>query len=839
MRSLPHGGGTFHNKNGRQDGRTAPEMQARFAHTLTKINSNMVAMFGGAVGDPGKYNISADVVIYDAAKGTWRNIQSENDPPPRAAHAACAVNDSKLVIYGGATGGGSLSPPDVHILDLNDLSHPSWQILPTSGPGPGCRYGHMMAYSKPNIIVIGGNNGIKALSDVWTLDIECANLQWHQVSFPEDKPKPVPRVYCGGDVVREGGASSMVVIQGGRRDGVTLDDLWGLRQHRNRSWDWVPGPSKNKVDSESGRTVVEAFGLGRFQHTCIAIGTKVLIIGGRSSSPSTLLPTVSYDTESCTWSNFDFAVDRYRHAACPFPSGSDDLSTKILMYGGFQQSSINPTNQLELIDPIGENVRSMGVVVVEPIAPRSSGGSSARPSPDEHPDELPASILAPPAVAAVRNYPMVSFASHVHTTVDSSHENRNEDECTPQRVALDRLGDEGRRLRSYPVPLSGVQDPQSGVIDSMIARLLKPNMRPCKYEQDFNPNRGFLLSSEELTDLCKRVIAILRSEPMVLRLRAPIKVYGDIHGQHYDLMRMFKTYKSPVMDEQVERVGSNWDARIEGDLDSTDYLFLGDYVDRGTNSLEVISLLFALKVRYPSRIHLLRGNHEDSIINSIYGFKDECSARLNENADHPESCWSKINRVFEYLPMGALIEDKILCIHGGIGGDVNSISEIESLQRPLKVAQVPTTVAEQRVTDLLWSDPSDNDSAMGVTPNDVRDPDGSGHIVKFGPDRVVKFLQNNNLEMIIRAHECVMDGIERFAGGRLVTLFSATDYCGTHKNAGALLFVRRDLSIVPKIIYPQGRDTSHQPTPGSTWILDPTRPPTPPRSSRLIQEIFQ
>ena len=234
-----------------------------------------------------------------------------------------------------------------------------------------------------------------------------------------------------------------------------------------------------------------------------------------------------------------------------------------------------------------------------------------------------------------------------------------------------------------------------------------------------------------------------------------------------------------------------------------DYLFLGDFVDRGSFSLEVICLLFALKLRYPNQIHMIRGNHEDPTINAIYGFREECRRRLNEDVDNVNSCWNRFNNIFEWMPCGALIEGKILCIHGGIWGSINAVSEIEKFPRPLKVAQIPQSIQEQKVTDLLWSDPSDHDHITGVTMNETRDPDGTGRIVKFGPDRVLEFLRNNApVSMIIRAHECVMDGFERFANGKLITLFSATDYCGHHKNAGALLFIRRDLTIVPKVIYP-------------------------------------
>lgn len=122
-------------------------------------------------------------------------------------------------------------------------------------------------------------------------------------------------------------------------------------------------------------------------------------------------------------------------------------------------------------------------------------------------------------------------------------------------------------------------------------------------------------------------------------------MYGDIHGQFYDLMRLFGSYKCPVDEDWREENDVPPDVEIQGDIDSMDYLFLGDFVDRGTHSLEVISLLFALKCRYPKQIHLIRGNHEDKAINGAYGFQDECRRRLREDPTHHDSCWEKFNRV--------------------------------------------------------------------------------------------------------------------------------------------------------------------------------------------------
>jgi len=263
-----------------------------------------------------------------------------------------------------------------------------------------------------------------------------------------------------------------------------------------------------------------------------------------------------------------------------------------------------------------------------------------------------------------------------------------------------------------------------------------------------------------------------------------------------------------------------------GDIIAIDYVFLGDYVDRGTFSLETMCLLMALKIKYPERIHLLRGNHEDRLINANFGFLEECQMRLNEDAMADDSIFNVINEFFEYLPLAAIIEDQILCLHGGIGANLNYISDIELIERPLEVVHEAHNKCQQIVMDILWSDPTDNDDEMGIQPNLMRDSNNYGNIVKYGPDVVKKFLQQNNLNMIIRAHECVLDGFERFASGNLITLFSATDYCRRHNNAGAMLIIKSNFEIIPHLIYPPDGGNKN-------WIDDEEylkkRPPTPPR----------
>jgi diadenosine tetraphosphatase ApaH/serine/threonine PP2A family protein phosphatase len=193
--------------------------------------------------------------------------------------------------------------------------------------------------------------------------------------------------------------------------------------------------------------------------------------------------------------------------------------------------------------------------------------------------------------------------------------------------------------------------------------------------------------------------------------------------------------------------------------------FLGDFVDRGAHSLETICLLLALKIEHPRSVHLIRGNHEAADINALFGFRLECLERLGDQQGL--KAWQRLNTLFNWLPLAALIEDKVLCMHGGIGRSINSIEQIEELQRPLTMEDGGIVLM-----DLLWSDPTTNDAVEGVQPS----PRGPG-LVTFGPDRVMEFCRNNDLQMIVRAHECVMDGFERFAQGHLITLFRCAAGC--------------------------------------------------------------
>ena len=324
-----------------------------------------------------------------------------------------------------------------------------------------------------------------------------------------------------------------------------------------------------------------------------------------------------------------------------------------------------------------------------------------------------------------------------------------------------------------------------------------PPSSPSSYEPG---PLSYLLSDAELIAMCKLAKERrLWSDSSVVHVRTPVKLFGDIHGQYSDLLRYFASFGSPAVD--VEYVS---------------YLFLGDYVDRGTHSLEVLVLLLALKICHPQQVHLLRGNHEDEAVNALYGFKDECLRRCAEGL----IVWRAVNALFEMMPVAALVDGAVLCVHGGLGLSLHSLEQLKGLPRPAKVDMRATRGVGRLLNDILWSDPTDSDCVEGVVPN-ARGP----NTVQFGPDRVRAFCDANALKLVVRAHQCVRDGFEYFAQGRLLTVFSAPDYGARFTNDGAMLVINRDLHVLPRVLRSRGTAAARP-----AWLLaHPKRPFTPPR----------
>jgi len=267
------------------------------------------------------------------------------------------------------------------------------------------------------------------------------------------------------------------------------------------------------------------------------------------------------------------------------------------------------------------------------------------------------------------------------------------------------------------------------------------------------------LSENEIKFLIAKSKEIFMNQPTFLELESPISVCGDTHGQYPDLLKLFEAGGYPP---------------------EANYLFLGDYVDRGKYSLETICLLLAYKIKYEENFFLLRGNHECASINRIYGFYDECKKRYNLKI------WKLFIDVFNCLPIAASIDDKILLMHGGLSPELKSVEQLKKIMRPTDVPE------EGLLCDLLWSDP--DASCDGWGPND------RGVSVVFSQSVLKKFLEKNDLDLICRAHQVVEEGYEFFGDRELVTVFSAPNYCGEFDNAGAMMVIDENLMCSFKVI---------------------------------------
>ena len=248
-----------------------------------------------------------------------------------------------------------------------------------------------------------------------------------------------------------------------------------------------------------------------------------------------------------------------------------------------------------------------------------------------------------------------------------------------------------------------------------------------------------------------------------------MNICGDIHGQFYDLLQLFE---------------------LGGYPPDKNYLFLGDYVDRGRQSIETMCLLLAYKIKYPENFFLLRGNHECSSVNRIYGFYNECKRRYSIKL------WKNFCDCFNCLPIAAIIDDTIFCCHGGLSPELVFVNEIKEIIRP-------TDVPEQgMLCDILWSDPNKDiiDDYFGENERGIS--------VTFSKKYLQKFLSDNNLELLCRAHQVVEEGYEFFANKKCVTVFSAPNYCGMFDNSGAMMVVDENLKCSFNIIKNKQRNDS-------------------------------
>jgi len=260
--------------------------------------------------------------------------------------------------------------------------------------------------------------------------------------------------------------------------------------------------------------------------------------------------------------------------------------------------------------------------------------------------------------------------------------------------------------------------------------------------------------------LVREAHALFNAEPNMHELRYPITVCGDIHGQFFDLIRLFD---------------------VGGDPKDTQYLFLGDYVDRGCFSTEVVFYLYAHKICYPNTFFMLRGNHECRQLTSFFNFKTECAYKYDLEM------YDAIMESFDVLPIAAMVNKSFFCVHGGLSPEISTLTEVRKLNRRIEVPR------EGPMCDLLWSDPYEDDLPSSDSSNWFQYNDTRQCSWVFGIEAVKTFLDENRITSIIRAHEAQVDGYKMHMVNRstniprVMTIFSAPNYCDLYKNKAACL----------------------------------------------------
>ena len=746
----------------------------RFGHSLVMINNLKVCIFGGAIGDTRKINYSNETYIYNILTKLWIKLEVGNNkalPQERAAHAAAVNDNSVMMIYGGSTKNGGLAEDEIWLLYLNEGAEGEgeWKRYQvTNGQSPGPRYGHSLNFIKPFFVLFGGNFNPSLSNDVWIVNINEQIGEWKKIIFQNDVG-PCPRLYHTSQICNHGKYLGKLIIFGGRDSNENpLNDIWILELNKEGSWNWTRAFVKNSDEL-----------FPRYNHSMIFYNDLMIIIGGRGHNSNNLpLLTQVYDMETCEVFSFT-GIPMNRHSNFIY-------NNNVFLYGGF--NSKTPT----------QSVGNLSRISLEKIFHKSSLLNKLDINKDSADKNKINKINKKNNLANNKSQfklsPDVIIGSG-GVAIEGEEDQIQDDQSMFHVVHIDKLTEENKRIGQVPNKnITSLLDNKRKYNEKLIEKFISTLLRPFDWfnnKEIDSIHESLPFTNQEIFDLIKEVKPLLEKDHSLIRIRSPCKIFGNIHGVYTDLMRYFESFGNPSDDNQM------------GDINVMQYIFLGDFCDRGLYSLEVILLLFALKVKYPDFIYLIRGHHEDKFINEKYGLGDECHDRLLDNIKNPLSIFANINKAFDYLPFGILLDNNILMVHGGIGSSINTLDDIENIKRPVSVEHNVTNKDQLHIIDLLWSEYSEDIDNIEI--NSERDKNKNGFIVKYGKERLNKFLVENKINLLITAHQFVKEGFTTFNNDRLLTVFSATYYMDKYKNIGGMINIAKKranqrMNIIPKLI---------------------------------------
>ena len=747
----------------------------RFGHSLVMINNVKICIFGGAVGETRKINYSNETYIYNILTKLWIKLEINNNKPmpqERAAHAAAIDENSVMMIYGGSTKNGGLAEDEIWLLYLNEGKEgegewKKYQMNNEISPGP--RYGHSLNYIKPYFILFGGNFNPSLSNEVWIVNINEKIGKWTKINFKNDVA-PCPRLYHTCLKCNFGKNSGNLIIFGGRDSNENpLNDIWILSLNEN-TWSWNKGIIKNNDEI-----------ISRYNHSMVFYNELMIILGGRGNHSNNIaLPIEVYNTET---------YELYKFAGIPMNRQSSFIyQTNIYLYGGFNSKihtqSIGYLSRISLEKIFAKSPLISKLNLKKNIENEKNKINKITNNKNNPQNKKSQFKLSPDVIIGSKGI-----------VLEGSEEPQQDEQSIFQIISIDKLTEENKRIGEVQNNnIISLLDNKRVYNEKLVEKFITTLLRPFDWYNNSimdNIHSSLPFTNQEIYELIKEVKPLLEKDHSLIRIRSPCKVFGNIHGAYNDLMRYFESFGNPSDDNQM------------GDINVMQYIFLGDFCDRGLYSLEVILLLFSLKIKYPEFIYLIRGHHEDKNINEKYGLGDECHERLLDEIQNPLSIFSNINKAFDLLPFGVLVDNNILMIHGGIGSSINSLDDIENIKRPINVELNPTITSQLNIIDLLWSEYSDNIENIEV--NNERDKNKNGFIVKYGRERLNKFMADNQIDLIITAHQFVKEGFTTFNNDKILTVFSATNYMDKYKNIGGMITIAKKrankrMNIIPKLI---------------------------------------
>ena len=497
----------------------------------------------------------------------------------------------------------------------------------------------------------------------------------------------------------------------------------------------------------------------------------MIVTGGRSRNLTNILPTEVYDTETSHWYSFS-GLSLYRHI-------SFNKEHELYLYGGFRNSNpFNPLTDLEKVDFYDyfkyEPALTSKIKSYLEVKGKDENTKSKNIELNQKVDQ--------------------KYKLSCQAIVLKLNEDMNKPQHIMTKIDIDKLESESKRVGGMMSGSSAKHKYNEYLVSQFIEVLLRPDSWYSEETDLMHKQLPFNRSA--IAELIGEATKAVNRDSTLIKIKSPAKIFGNIFGQYDDLMRIFSEFGKPS-------------EFTKGDIHVYSYVFLGNYVDRGKYSLEVILLLMALKAKYPDNVFLSRGSHEDREVNALMGLREDCLKRIKDEADDtPDSVFNLLNHFFDQLPLALVIDGKILCVHSGIGSSINTLADIMSIKRPVKVANEVMTAEEQRVIDLLYSEFSDRVEDFAIN-NETKS--AKGCITIFGKRRLDKFLKSNQLQMLITSHKMCNEGY-KVINENLLLVYSCTNYQDICKNKAAILLVSKNSSsVTPRVI-------EYEPSEKKNWL---------------------